>query len=172
MEGQSNSEFLIRLWAASSKGRGILSAVASAGADIPLQTPGMQLAPPDKSWAVEQQGGLADNELCPRIPGTAGIQISWEVIGELGCARADNTRKARREMHSRFLEWLVPEKLLCCHSLGRHWGEKSLIFVVKKRREILFFQRGRMCLNWGKKKVFLCVCFPAFLLYLYIKREN
>lgn len=37
-------------------------------------------------------------------------------------------------------------------------GEKNPNFCCKKHGEILFFQRGKMCLNWKTKTKFSCAC--------------
>lgn len=119
-----------------------------------------------KVGSVEQQGGLADNELSRR--GTAGIQISWEVIGNLSCGRADNTRKAHEEMQLCYPTFSWSGWCLRSCSAAAAWpgtGEKKpLIFVVRKHREILFFQRGKLCLNWKKRPSFF-VCVSQLFFY-------
>lgn len=132
----------------------------------------MQLARPDKSWDVEQQGGLADKWAVPKdpaLPGTAGIQISWEVVWDLSCGRADNTGKAHEEMYPVIFFFFG---LRCCSAAIATGEEKNLIFIVKKHGEIIFFQRNKVCSYREKKEVYLCVYFPVILLYLYIKRDN
>lgn len=119
-----------------------------------------------KVGSVEQQGGLADNELSRH--GTAGIQISWEVIGNLSCGRADNTRKAHEEMQLCYPTFSWSGWCLRSCSAAAAWpgtGEKkTLIFVVRKHREILFFQRGELCLNWKKRPSFF-VCVSQLFFY-------
>lgn len=166
LEGQTKSEFLIGLWVVSSKAGAVLSDVASAKADIALQTPGVQLARADKSWDVEQQGGLADNELCPRILHSLGQQEfknpgKWVGISAVaGLITQGN----------------LPTWCLTSCSVAIAWpgtGEKKTWFLLSENTEKFFSFREAGCVWIGKKyKGFLCVFFPVTLLYLYIKREN
>lgn len=119
----------------------------------------MRLARPDKSRDVEQQGGLADNEPCPRIPRAPGQQEFKSPARWLGISAVAGLITPARHARkcTRFL-------LRSCS----RWGEKNLIFVVKKHGEILFFQRGKVCLNWKKKKKFSCAYVSQLFFYICI----